>query len=112
MVQENDEISGGLIGAIKSQGVKKLDDDSALVVRIKFMAKPGTQFMIKREIYRLVQKLFAKEGIEFAARKVMVQMPSNMEANGNGLTPEMIQAIGAAAIAEEERRKAAESPGK
>ena len=111
MIQENEEMGHNLLAPVKSQGVKKLDDDSAMVVRIKFMAKPGTQFLIKREIYRLVQKLFAKEGIEFAARKVMVQIPANLEGNGGGLSPEMIQAIGAAAIAEEERRKAGEGGG-
>ncbi len=111
MIQENEEMGHNLLAPIKSQGVKKLDDDSALVVRIKFMTKPGTQFLIKREIYRLVQKLFAKEGIEFAARKVMVQVPA-MEPNGSQFSPEQVSAIGAAAVAEEERRKGGDGPGK
>jgi small-conductance mechanosensitive channel len=110
-IQDNEEYGPGLLAPVKFQGVKKMDDDSALVVRIKFMAKPGTQFLIKREVYRLVQKMFTSQGIEFAARKVMVQIPQ-IEQNGGHLSPETAQAVGAAAIVEEDKRKAAGPPKK
>ena len=75
------------------------------------MAKPGTQFLIKREVYRLVQKMFAAQGIEFAARKVMVQIPQ-INQNLATLSPEAMQAVGAAAIAEEDRQKTADGAKK
>ncbi len=61
------------IEPFKSQGVFMLDD-SALVIRGKFMAKPGKQFMARKEIYNSVQRAFAEAGIRFADRRVTVQI--------------------------------------
>jgi small-conductance mechanosensitive channel len=63
-----------LLGPIKSQGVKELQD-SAIVMRIKFKTKPGEQFIIKREVFDRLQKAFEKAGIEFAHRHVIVRLP-------------------------------------
>ncbi len=40
------------------------------------MAKPGTQFTIRKEIYNRVRKEFDANGIEFARREVRVAIPS------------------------------------
>jgi hypothetical protein len=41
-------------------------DDSALVVRAKFMAKPGDgQYVVRREAYNQIVKAFAESGIRF-----------------------------------------------
>ncbi len=64
------------IEPFKSQGVFTLDD-SALVIRGKFMAKPGKQFMARKEIYNSVQRAFAEAGIRFADRRVTVQIAEN-----------------------------------
>ncbi len=58
----------------KSQGVFQFDD-VGIVMRGKFMAKPGTQFTIRKEIYNRVRKEFEANGIEFARREVRVAMP-------------------------------------
>ncbi|MDU9003636.1 mechanosensitive ion channel family protein [Sedimentitalea todarodis] len=58
----------------KSQGVLQFDD-VGIVMRGKFMAKPGTQFTIRKEIYNRVRKEFADNGIEFARREVRVAIP-------------------------------------
>jgi len=58
----------------KSQGVLQFDD-VGIVMRGKFMAKPGTQFTIRKEIYNRVRNEFAANGIEFARREVRVAMP-------------------------------------
>lgn len=58
----------------KSQGVLQFDD-VGIVMRGKFMAKPGTQFTIRKEIYNRVRKEFAENGIEFARREVRVAIP-------------------------------------
>ncbi|MDA9008964.1 mechanosensitive ion channel family protein [Alphaproteobacteria bacterium] len=78
----------------KSQGVAEVDDNG-IVVRGKFMAKPGKQFMIRKEVYVRVQKAFDEAGIPFARKQVMV----TIEGGGNpgALTEADKKAIGAAA---------------
>lgn len=58
----------------KSQGVFQFDD-VGIVMRGKFMAKPGTQFTIRKEIYNRVRNEFKANGIEFARREVRVDIP-------------------------------------
>jgi small-conductance mechanosensitive channel len=93
----NPELGPDFIEPFKSQGVFTLDD-SALVIRGKFMAKPGKQFVARREIYNAVQRAFAAAGIRFADRRVTVQV-----ADSNTLTPEerrqAVEAGAASAIA-------------
>ncbi len=76
------EIGEDFLEPFKSQGVYTMDD-SALVVRGKFTAKPGKQFMARREIYNAVQRAFAEHGIRFADRRVTVQV-----ADADALSPE------------------------
>ncbi len=64
-----------MLQPLKSQGVMSTED-SALVVRAKYMAKPGTApFMIRRAAYDRILKAFAEEGIKFAHRQVTVYVP-------------------------------------
>ncbi|MGA9251729.1 MAG: mechanosensitive ion channel domain-containing protein [Roseobacter sp.] len=58
----------------KSQGVFQFDD-VGIVMRGKFMAKPGTQFTIRKEIYNRVRNAFKENDIEFARREVRVAIP-------------------------------------
>ncbi len=58
----------------KSQGVFEFDD-VGIVIRGKFMAKPGTQFTLRKEIYNRVNQAFEENGIEFARREVRVAIP-------------------------------------
>ena len=44
-------------------------DDAGIVILRKFMAKPGTQFMIRKEIYVRVQKAFDEARIPFARKQ-------------------------------------------
>ena len=57
---------------LKSQGVYYVDDDSALVFRVKFKCKPRMQFVLRREIYHRLREVFAEAGIRLARRKVEV----------------------------------------
>lgn len=66
--------SAGFLEPFKSQGVFSFDD-VGMVVRGKFMAKPGTQFTIRKEIYNRVKKEFDTAGIDFARREVRVAIP-------------------------------------
>lgn len=78
---------------LKSQGVNRMDD-SAFIFRIKFMAKPGEQFVLRREVYRRVQEALAEQGIHFAPKRVIVDTA--------GLSPEQAATSVAAAAAEAE----------
>lgn len=62
------------IEPFKSQGVFDIDD-VGMVIRGKFMAKPGTQFTIRKEIYNRVKAEFKAAGIDFARREVRVAIP-------------------------------------
>jgi small-conductance mechanosensitive channel len=79
-ISAHEELGPKLLGKIKSQGVKEYDD-SAMVMRVKFTTKPGEQFQIRKEVYKQLREQFAKAGIEFATRKVMVQIPPEVEMN-------------------------------
>ena len=57
---------------LKSQGVNRMDD-SALIVRCKFTAVPGQQFLIRREAFTRIQKAFDENDIHFAPRRVLVE---------------------------------------
>lgn len=88
------EFEGDFLQPFKPQGVLEMDE-VGMVIRGKFMCKPGKQFMIRKEIFNRVNKDFAANGIEFARREVRVALPSM--ANAHDLTPEDTAAISAAA---------------
>lgn len=85
-----------IIQTFKSQGVYDVND-VGIVVRGKFMAKPGKQWMIKKDVYSRVQKYFAENGIEFARREVRVKMPESEE--GHAGDDKMSSAAAASQIA-------------
>ena len=70
----DEELGKDFLDPFKSQGVLQTDD-SAFVIRGKFMAKPGRQFLIRRAVFQAVQKAFAEQGIRFADRRVTVNVP-------------------------------------
>ncbi|MHC4984419.1 MAG: mechanosensitive ion channel family protein, partial [Planctomycetota bacterium] len=73
-LMEDELLGPGFIEPLKSQGVYAMED-SAMILRAKFMAKPGQQFTIRKEVYRRVQEAFKEQGIEFAHREVTVHVP-------------------------------------
>ncbi|MEP5630788.1 MAG: mechanosensitive ion channel domain-containing protein [Tateyamaria sp.] len=88
-----DEFKDDFLQPFKSQGMLEIDD-VGMVFRGKFMAKPGTQFTMRKEIFNRVNAAFAENGIEFARREVRVALPS-MDAKE--LTADDRTAIAAAA---------------
>ena len=77
-IMENPELAPKLLEQIKSQGVRQMDD-SAMVMRVKYKTRPGDQFAIRKEVYRLMQEAFREEGIEFAHRNVTVYIPPEVQ---------------------------------
>jgi small-conductance mechanosensitive channel len=72
-LMENPLFEGDILQPFKSQGVADIND-VGMVIRGKFMAKPGKQFMIRKEIYNKVKAAFAENGIDFARREVRVAL--------------------------------------
>lgn len=101
-LQADPELGKDIIEPLKSQGVYSTED-SALVVRAKFMAKPGsTVFMIRRVAYDKVLKAFKENGIKFAHRQVTVLVPGSENEAAAAKA-----AAGAAALAAEADKKSA-----
>jgi small-conductance mechanosensitive channel len=73
-IMNDPELGPKLMEPIKSQGVREMDD-SAMIMRVKYKTKPGDQFAIRKEVYRLIQEAFREAGIDFAHRNVTVYMP-------------------------------------
>jgi len=66
-------IGVNFIEPLKSQGVIEMQD-SAMIIRVKFMTKPGDQWLVRKKVYEEIRALFAKEGIHFAHREVTVRL--------------------------------------
>jgi small-conductance mechanosensitive channel len=119
-IMKDEEMGPVLLGKIKSQGVREMDD-SAMVMRVKFKTIPGEQFVVRREVFRMMQESFRENGIEFAHRNVTVYLPPEdkspaTEAEQAGAAPagqpdkKIAEAAGAGAAvmqAEEEAKQAA-----
>ncbi|MEM7188811.1 MAG: mechanosensitive ion channel family protein, partial [Pseudomonadota bacterium] len=83
------------IEPLKSQGVYYVDDDSALVMRVKFKCKPRAQFVLRRDIYHRLRTVFAENGMHLARRKVEVVGPDGEPVSDDvkgGLPDEVIGA--------------------
>ncbi len=100
---EHPELGEDFLEPFKSQGVKAIED-SAIILRGKFMSKPGRQFVLRKELYNRVQKAFQENGIKFAHRKVTVELPPDVKLSEDQKN-RVAEAAGAAAIAAEEVEK-------
>ncbi|MGQ0664404.1 MAG: mechanosensitive ion channel family protein [Pseudomonadota bacterium] len=70
-MMEDPAIAPFILETLKSQGIKQLGDFS-MVFRTKFKARPGQQFLVRREAYRRMLEAFAASGIEIAFPTVTV----------------------------------------
>lgn len=61
------------IEPLKSQGVRRVEDD-AVIIGIKYVTKPGEQFVIRREAYQRILKAFKENGIDLVGRGVVVRV--------------------------------------
>jgi small-conductance mechanosensitive channel len=109
----NEKLAPKLMGKLKSQGVRELDD-SAMIVRVKYKTPPGEQFAIRKEVYRLMQEAFQEAGLKFAHRNVTVALPPEVQqslASANSETKESViksaAAAAGAAIQTQEEQAAA-----
>jgi small-conductance mechanosensitive channel len=75
---EHPDLGDLFLQPLKSQGVTDVDD-SAFIIGVKFVCRPGEQFMIRREAYARIKQAFVQNGIEFASRRVTVDTQSGGE---------------------------------
>ena len=112
---EDEELGPDFIQPVKSQGVREITN-SVMTIRVKFTAKPGTHFVIRREAYKRITEALAAKGIHFAHKKVIVDVPGLTEAKSEAkLSAEQVKAIaesvgaaGLASINEDEEQAAAQ----
>jgi small-conductance mechanosensitive channel len=90
-MMEDPQFGPLLLQPIKSQGVNRMDD-SALIIRVKFMTIPGQQYLVRREVFTRIQRVFEEKGIHFAPKRVLVE----------ATTPEDAIKAGAALAASED----------
>ena len=74
-------LAKGIIEPLKSQGVAAMGD-FAIQVKMKFMAKPGEQFVVRRAIYDKIKKAFEANGINFAFPTVTVAAARHSRSRG------------------------------
>jgi moderate conductance mechanosensitive channel len=119
-LRKDAEINRVMLDDLKSMGIKEFDD-SAMIVRVKFRTLPGEQFVLKKEVYRMIREEFQAAGIDFASRNVTVSMTPELRprASATGEPSEaadpIYQAGAAAALAliqEEEKAALAAKPKK
>lgn len=72
----NEDYGHSIIEPPKSQGVRRMEEFN-MVVGVKFMTKPGEQWIIRREAYQKVRDAFDANGIVFAERNVKVEVLSD-----------------------------------
>ncbi|MEM7440934.1 MAG: mechanosensitive ion channel family protein [Pseudomonadota bacterium] len=90
---EDELIGHQFLQPLKSQGVIEMQD-SAMIIRVKFMTKPGDQWVLRKRVYQEIRDLFERENIKFAHREVTVRIAGDA---GN-LTDKQKEAVGAAAL--------------
>ncbi len=69
----DEELGSDFIKPVKSQGVRSVGD-SVMTFRVKFTARPGTHFVIRREAFRRITEALEAKGIKYAHRKVIVDL--------------------------------------
>ncbi len=87
VLESDPELSAPLLQPIKFQGVRRMEQ-YGMVVGVKFTARPGEQWMLRREVFQRVRDAFQEAGIAFARPQVIVQVPG-----GAQLPPEAIEAV-------------------
>ncbi|MGR3760352.1 mechanosensitive ion channel domain-containing protein [Roseobacteraceae bacterium NS-SX3] len=82
-------IGDNFIQPLKSQGVIEMQD-SAMIIRVKFMTKPGDQWLVRKKVFQEIRDLFEREGIKFAHREVTVRLA---EEQAESMTPKQKEAV-------------------
>ena len=99
---EEPELADKFLEPFKGQGAVDVSE-FGIVVRAKFTTRPGDQWVIRKEVYKRVQKAFEEQGIEFAHKEVRVLFPDNETSQELDPARKMAIAAAAAEVAETEK---------
>ena len=105
---QDPELGPKFLLPLKSQGVIQMED-SAMIVRVKFMTRPGDQWLLRNKVFARIRELFEREGIRFAHREVTVRIADH-EAGKPLSEAEKEAAAAAARSAVEQQEAAAAAP--
>jgi len=104
-LMEDPVVGDKFLQPLKSQGVIQMDD-SAMILRIKFMTRPGDQWVIRKRVFAEIRELFEREGIKFAHREVTVRIPGQPDERAlSGAEKEAVGAASRVALDLVEREK-------
>lgn len=101
-------LGDNFIQPLKSQGVIEMQD-SAMIIRVKFMTKPGDQWLVRKKVYEDIRELFEREGIKFAHREVTVRLADGKVEALNEEDRKAVTAAAQAHIEEEDMGEATET---
>lgn len=104
-MMEDPDLGPRMIDPLKSQGVYQLED-SAMILRAKFTAKPRGRAKLRREAQVRIKQAFDTEGIHFAHRQVTVHVPGDEDKH------QTAGAAAAAAVQAQEEQEAAAASAK
>ncbi|MEM9637034.1 MAG: mechanosensitive ion channel family protein [Pseudomonadota bacterium] len=90
-LKANEHYGDSILDTLKSQGVRRMEEFN-MVVGVKFMTRPGEQWLVRRDAYQKVRDAFEANGIRMAERNVKVEI-----AGDEHLTDEERKAVTAAA---------------
>ncbi|BCH30203.1 membrane protein [Mesorhizobium sp. L-8-10] len=100
-LQADPNYGSQILEPLKSQGVRRMEEFN-MVIGMKFMARPGAQWVIRRDAYQKLRDAFERHGISLAQRSVKVEVLSDKP-----LPEDVMRAVtGAAQEAVEEQRRA------
>ena len=110
---QDEELGKDLVKPVKSQGIRNVGN-SVMTFRVKFSAKPGAHFLIRREAYRRITEALQDAGISYAHRRVIVDIPQDdmedIDPDDQNLSAGAAAALDA--MATEEQAKTAGERGK
>lgn len=103
---EDPELGPKFLQPLKSQGVIQMED-SAMIIRVKFMTRPGDQWTLRNKVFSRLRDLFEREGIKFAHREVTVRIADHEDVQPLTDTERRAATAAARSLAETENAEVA-----
>ena len=100
------ELGPMFLQPLKSQGVIQMED-SAMIIRVKFMTRPGDQWGVRNKVFARIRELFEREGIKFAHREVTVRIADHEAGKPLGEAEKEAAAAAARSVVEQRESEAA-----
>ena len=99
------ELGPMFLQPLKFQGVIQMED-SAMIIRVKFMTRPGDQWSVRNKVFTRIRELFEREGIKFAHREVTVRIAGHEAGKPLGEAEKEAAAAAARSIVEQRETRA------